>query len=152
MFNMIRGAFPRSKSNSKAQEIEDQHGGSTSVNFDHKNEDFSESVNSFHPGAISQSSLGHQLSSDAFAVSILSSERISYWRTCSGMTPKNKIFMTFRVFSKSTRNHSVRFQDASGVFGTHPGHEMYAQGSLVKHEKITFSAETLRIFTNFQIS
>ena len=52
-----------------------------------KNEDFSESVCSFHSGAIFLSSLKQKLSNDALVVSFLSSERISLVRTGSGMTP-----------------------------------------------------------------
>ena len=47
----------------------------------HKSEDISESVNSFHSGAIFLPSLGHKLSRNAFVVSILFSERISLIRT-----------------------------------------------------------------------
>ena len=58
------------KSNSKAQEIERQHACQKSVNFEHKNQDFSKSVNSFHSGAIFPPSLGQDLSRNAFVVSV----------------------------------------------------------------------------------
>ena len=54
-----------------------------SVNFGEKNDDIAESVNSFDPGAIFQSSLGRKLSRNAFVVSISFRERISYWSKSS---------------------------------------------------------------------
>ena len=95
---MIRRAFPSSKSKSKAQEIERQHGCQKSVNFDHKNEHFSKSVCSFHSGAIFYSSLGQELSSDALVVSILLSERISGVEKVFFMTPKNRDFHEISSF------------------------------------------------------
>ena len=69
-----------------------------SVNFGDKNEDISESVNSFDFGTIFYSSLGQKLSRNAFVVSILFPERISYWRKGSDYeTEKSKFFAIFEV-------------------------------------------------------
>ena len=46
-----------------------QHGGQKSVIFGHKNEDISESVNSFCTGAIFSDSLGHEMSRNVFVMS-----------------------------------------------------------------------------------
>ena len=51
-----------------------------SGNFRHKNEDISESVNSFASRAIFQPTLGHDLSRNASVASILFPERISHGR------------------------------------------------------------------------
>ena len=67
-----------SKSNTVAGEIMFKWACQKSVNFGDKNEDISESVCSFDFGAIFRTSLGHKLSRNAFVVSILFSERISY--------------------------------------------------------------------------
>ena len=68
-----------SESNTKAWEIVRQLGCQKSVNFGDKNQDISESMCSFYFGAIFWPSLGHKLSRNAFVVSILFPERISYW-------------------------------------------------------------------------
>ena len=64
--------------------------------FFYKSEDISESVNSFHSGLIFFSSLGHDMSTNAFVVSILFPGRISLVRTDFFDYPeKVKIFMKF---------------------------------------------------------
>ena len=60
---------------------------------DHKNEDISESVNSFDSGSIFLPSLGHAIARNAFVVSILFPERISYVRTVFFMIPKKSGFL-----------------------------------------------------------
>ena len=56
------------------------------------------SVNSFHSGSIFYLSLSQKLSSATFVVSIILSEQISHWRTCPGMTPKNRDLHDFSIF------------------------------------------------------
>ena len=66
--------------------------------FEHKNQDCSKSVNSFDSGPIFEPSLGHKLSRNAFVVSILFPERISYWSKGSGYESKKyKISAIFEV-------------------------------------------------------
>ena len=79
-WEMTRRAFLSSKSNTVAWEIVLKTGCQKSVNFDHKNEVFSPSLNSFHSRPIFWPSLGHKLSRNAFVVSIAFPERISRWR------------------------------------------------------------------------
>ena len=66
----------------------------------HKNEDISESMNSFDLGVIFLRSLGHKTSRNAFVVSILSPGRISYVGTGFFMTPKSRKSHENRSFSK----------------------------------------------------
>ena len=70
--NMTRGAFLSSKSNTGAGEKHIKWACQKVGKMDHKNPDFSESVNSFDLGVIFRTSLGQDLSRNVFVVSILS--------------------------------------------------------------------------------
>ena len=72
MIYMTRRAFLSSKSNTAAGEIVIKHACQKSWQIAPKNEDCSKSVNSFDSGAIFPPLLGHDLSRNAFVVSILS--------------------------------------------------------------------------------
>ena len=71
-----------------------------------KNEDFSESLNSFDFGAIFLPRSGQDLSRNAFVVSILFPERISYWRIGFGLDPKMSKFHQFSKFLKINQEAS----------------------------------------------
>ena len=89
----------------------------------HKNEDFSESVCSFHSGAIFLSSVKQKLSNDALVVSIPLSERISLVSTGSGMPPghdKNLDFSRFRMISLVVREDPQIVQERFGRSMTFP--------------------------------
>ena len=61
----------------------------------HKSENISESVNSFHPGAIFLPPLGQKRSRGAFVGSIQSLEQISLGGTVFGHDPKMSNFLGF---------------------------------------------------------
>ena len=63
--------------------------------IDHKSEYISESVYSIDSGVIFGSSIGQDLSRNAFVVSILFPERNSLWRKDFFMHPKNETFHHF---------------------------------------------------------
>ena len=68
-----------------------------------KNEDISKSVSSIDSGPIFASSLGQDLSGDAFVMSILFPERISSGRIGFCMTPKNRNFHEISNFLEMSR-------------------------------------------------
>ena len=70
LLSVVKKAFLSSKSNTGAGEIWFKHACQKMGKMDHKNEDFSESVNSFDLGAIFLPSLGQDLSRNAVVVSI----------------------------------------------------------------------------------
>ena len=70
-----------------------------------KNEDFSESVNSFDSGAIFPPSWGQELSRNVVGMSVYAFYRNPYRRMYSGKRAKIKIFMKFRLFAKMVENH-----------------------------------------------
>ena len=67
---MTRRAFLSSEGNTVAGEIELQHANQKVTKVDHKNADFSKSVNSFDTGPIFPARLGYQLSRNIGLVSI----------------------------------------------------------------------------------
>ena len=81
---------------------------------DHKSEDSSESVCSFHSGAIFYPSLGQKLSRNAFVGSILFPGRISLIRTVFGHDPIAREMLDFRDFSSFSTVFG-RFRASSGV-------------------------------------
>ena len=70
-----------------------------SVNFDYKNEDFSESLNSFHSKPIFPPRSGHKLSRNLVVVSIAFSEGISNVRKGPRHDPRNHDFHEISTFS-----------------------------------------------------
>ena len=64
----------------------------------HKTEDSSESVSSFHSGAIFLPSLGHETSRNAFVGSIPFPGRISLWVDSFGHDPVSEECTDFRRF------------------------------------------------------
>ena len=70
-----------------------------SANFEKKNEDFSESLNSFRAGSIIRPSSGHKISRNAFVVAIAFPEKISAVRKDFFMTPENRYFHEKSTFS-----------------------------------------------------
>ena len=83
-------------SSTAAGEIEVQHANQKVTKVDHKNEDFSKSVNSFDTGPIFPARLGYQLSRNVGPVSIYAFLKNPSWRIGSLMVPKNE-----RIFWKS---------------------------------------------------
>ena len=73
-----------------AGEIELQHANQKVTKVDHKNEDFSKSVNSFDIGAIFRPRSGHDLSRNVGPMSIYASLKNPSCRTGSVMVPKNE--------------------------------------------------------------
>ena len=68
--HMTRRAFPSSRSNTGAGEIEIKQACQKSWQLGHKSEDFSKSVSSFDTGASFLSVSGHDLSRNAGGVSV----------------------------------------------------------------------------------
>ena len=127
---MTRRAFLSSKSNTGAGEIEIKRACQKLGKMDHKNQDFSESLNSFDLGAFFWPSLGQDLSRNAFVVSVLFLERFSYVRTVFFLTPKMSKFHQFSKFRKIDQNasrklpegreSSFRYQGVCRMCSRHP--------------------------------
>ena len=89
---MTRRAFLSFEGNTAAGDIELKHACQKSWQIASKNEDCSKSVSSIDSGAIFQASSGHELSRNAFVVSILSFWKNLYRRIGPGHDPKSSKF------------------------------------------------------------
>ena len=90
---------------------------------DQKTEDSSESVNSFHSGAIFWHSLGHETSGNAFVGPILFPERISSMLTVFGHDPVTRKMLELSTFFWSFSALFRRFRvllRSSGLLGSVP--------------------------------
>ena len=100
---------------------------------DHKSEDFSESVNSFHSGAIFLPPLGHKTSRNAFVGSILFPGRISLIPTDSGhelsVTKNARICDVFAVSVQRSGAFALRLGCRASSGFASSGEESSARGS-----------------------